>query len=108
MYRISETVGMPHTDFVAPDFLRDHNSADLLGSASFLSWARVQGLMSDSTSINQSTVAEYCVEYASAPNPWPRGVLDGDQAFAELLSCVPGGNYTWAHTPTYQAVDNET
>ena len=72
MYRISEVVGLPTTPFAPPDFLRDHNSADALGSASFLSWARVEGLMSMSGSVNLSTITEYCVEYSDAPSPWPR------------------------------------
>ena len=58
--------------------------------------------MSKSDSVNISTITEYCVEYADAPNPVSRG-LNGAQGFAELLSCPPGGNYTWCDRPAGDA-----
>ena len=94
IYRITETLGLSGA-YRPPDFLRDHNSADALGSASFLTWAVLQGLMSTSQSVNISTITEYCVEMVA--QPW-----------AAYMSCVPGGNYTWAKVPRFQAVDSET
>lgn len=94
MYRITETLGLEGT-FQSPDFLRDHNSADLLGSASFLTWAVLEGLMSTTDNVSTSTITEYCVEMV-------------DQPYAAYMSCVPGGNYTWNDVPRFQAVDNET
>jgi hypothetical protein len=94
MYRITETLGLQGA-FRPPDFLRDHNSADLLGSASFLTWAVLEGLMSTTGNISTATITEYCVEMV-------------DQPYAAYMSCVPGGNYTWNNVPKFQAVDNET
>ena len=93
IYRITETLGLAGA-YRPPDYLRDHNSADSLGSASFLTWAVLQGLMSTTESVNISTITEYCVEMV-------------DQPWAAYMSCVPGGNYTWANVPRFQAVDNE-
>ena len=41
MYRITETVDL-ELAYPPPDYLRDHNSADAIGSASFLTWAVVE------------------------------------------------------------------
>lgn len=94
MYRITETLGLEGA-FRPPDFLRDHNSADMLGSASFLTWAVLEGLMSTTDNVSTATITEYCVEMLDRP-------------YAAYMSCVPGGNYTWNNVPRFQAVDNET
>ena len=59
IYRITETLGLQGA-FRPPDFLRDHNSADSLGSASFLTFAVLQGLMSTTDNVSAATITEYC------------------------------------------------
>jgi len=68
IYRISEF----QTGFATPDFLGSHDSADLNGSASFLTFAELTLLSQQD--FNHTTITEYCViatappaDYASCP-----------------------------------------
>ena len=75
IYRITETLGL-HGAFRPPDFLRDHNSADSLGSASFLTFAVLQGLMSTTDNVSAATITEYCGRALQPFTPLPPALTD--------------------------------
>ena len=78
VYRVSEAFGQdPSNRWIPSDFLRNHNSADAAGQATFLTYAEL-ALMAADQQLNSTTITEYCVETAA-----PMG---------EYLSCPPGGS----------------
>ena len=85
IYRITETLGL-HGAFRPPDFLRDHNSADSLGSASFLTFAVLQGLMSTTDNVSAATITEYCGPSLPPFTQPTDPSLDGEAAGCEQAS----------------------
>lgn len=85
------------------DYLMNHNSGDIEGDVGFITMTASSGHFSNST-FNNSVFTLYCVEVLKTTIP-DTMTTDGDDRFADYLSCNDNGNATDPQCMCDNAID---